>query len=519
MLPQRLPGSGGSVDAVSASPVTETSGSVDAVVVGSGPNGLSAAMVLSGAGLSVQVIEADDSLGGGARSAELTLPGFLHDVCSAVHPSLMVSPFFGAFDLAAHGVELLHPDVPYAQPLDGGRAGIAHRDLARTAEGLGRDGAAWTSLMKPLVEGWREIGDLFLSDFRTFPYARRLASVGVGAAIAARVLEQGSPLWNLRWKEDLAPALLSGVATHAIAPARRLAPAAGAVYLASLAHSRGWPIPRGGSQVIVDALVGELRRRGVTFVTGQRVRSLGELPRTRAVLLDTAPRTLQEMAGDRLPPVYRRWLEAYRYGDGVCKVDFALSEPVPWANPELSRAGTLHLGGTRAELYDFERGVARGEHSERPYVLASQPDVVDDSRAPAGRATLWAYTHVPHGSTLDRGEAVTAQIERFAPGFRDTVLHRSVASAAQEEALHPNYVGGDISSGAVSVWQVLMRPVPTWDPYRTPVPGVYLCSSATPPGPAVHGMNGVHAARRVLRQRFGITTEPLDLVRGAPAAA
>jgi phytoene dehydrogenase-like protein len=493
--------------------------SVDAVVVGSGPNGLAAAMVLSGAGLSVHVVEAKDTLGGGARSAELTLPGFLHDVCSAVHPSVMVSPFFGAFDLEAHGVEMLQPEIPYAQPLDGGRAAVAHRDLDRTAEGLGRDGRAWQALMRPLVEGWREIGDMFLSDFRTFPYARRAASVPVAVAAGLRVLEQGSPLWNLRWKEDAAPALLSGVATHAIAPARSFAPAAAAVYLASLAHSRGWPIPRGGTQAVVDALVAELRRRGVTFTTGQQVRSLGELPRARAVLLDTTPRALLEIAGDLLPPTYRRLLERFRYGSGVCKVDYALSGPVPWANAELARAGTLHVGGTREELLHFERAVVRGEHSTPPYVLAVQPDVVDGTRAPDGCATLWTYTHVPHGSTVDMGEAVTAQVERFAPGFRDVVLHRTVSTAVEEEEQHLNYIGGDISGGAVTPWQMLMRPVPAWDPYRTPVPGLYLCSSSTPPGPAVHGMNGLHAARRVLRQRFGIRTEPLDLVRSPAALA
>ncbi len=489
----------------------------DAVVVGSGPNGLAAAMVLSGAGLSVHVVEANDTLGGGARSKEVTLPGYLHDVCSAVHPSIVLSPFFDAFDLAAHGVEMLQPEVPYAQPLDGGRAGIAYRDLQRTAEGLGRDARAWTSLMRPLVDGWREVGDAFLSDFRTFPYARRPATVRVGVAAALRVLEQGTPLWNLRWREDVAPALLSGVATHAIAPARGLAPAGAAVYLASLAHSVGWPIPRGGTQVVVDALVAELRRRGVTFTTGHRVRSLGELPRTRAVLLDTSPKDLQQIAGDLLPPTYRRMLRAFRHGDGVCKVDFALSGPVPWANEECRRAGTLHVGGSREELLAFEQGVKRGEHSDRPYVLTVQPDVVDPTRAPAGGHTLWTYTHVPNGSTLDRSEAITAQIERFAPGFRDLVLHRTVATAAQEEQEHPNYVGGDISGGAVTPWQLVARPVPTWDPYRTPVPGLYLCSSSTPPGPAVHGMNGVHAARRVLRQRFGIRQEPLDFVRGPVA--
>ena len=492
---------------------SRSSGTVDVVVVGSGPNGLSAATVLAGAGLSVHVVEAADTLGGGARSAALTLPGFTHDVCSAVHPAAALSRFFAAFDLAGHGVEMLHPPLPFAQALDGGRAALAHRDIEATVDGLGVDGPAYRRLVGPVVARIEEVRDLVLSDLRTFPGAWRGASVGAGIALARAVAEQGSPAWNLRWRGDLAPALLSGVATHAIAPARRLAPAGSAVFLTAMAHSVGWPIPRGGSQAIVDALVAELRARGVTFSTGERVEDLAQLPRTRAVVMDTSPETLVDVVGDRLPAAYRAAVRAYRHGDGVCKVDFALSQPVPWTNPGLAGAGTLHLGGTRAEMLAFERGVVAGRHSDLPYVLAAQPGVVDPSRAPAGKHTLWAYTHVPKGSTLDRGDAVAAQVERFAPGFHDTVLARAVSSASAEEASNANYVGGDISGGAVTPWQLLARPVPTWDPYRAPVPGVYLCSSSTPPGPAVHGMNGVHAARRVLRQRFGITTDPYDLVR------
>jgi phytoene dehydrogenase-like protein len=270
---------------------------------------------------------------------------------------------------------------------------------------------------------------------------------------------------------------------------------------------------RGGTQAITDAMVAEARRRGVTFETGHRVRSLGELPRCRALLLDTAPRALLEIAGDLLPSGYARWLRAFRHGGAVCKVDFALSGPVPWANAESARALTLHLGGTREELLQAEVDVAAGRHSERPYVIAVQPGVLDDSRAPAGKDTLWSYAHVPQGSTLDLGEAVTAQVERFAPGFRDLVLHRTVSTAVEEEERNANYVGGDIAAGAVTPWQMIARPAPRWDPYRTPVPGVYLCSASTPPGPAVHGMNGLHAARRVLKQRFGITTDALELVR------
>jgi phytoene dehydrogenase-like protein len=482
--------------------------STDVVVVGSGPNGLAAALVMAAAGLEVHVYEAEPQLGGGASTAELTLPGYHHDVCSAVHPLALGSPFFRAFDLPGRGVELLHPDVAFAQPLDGGRAGLAWRDLDRTVDGLGADGPAWRSLVGPLVERWRGLVELLMSDFRSVPRDLR-----VTLAFGLRALEQGSPAWNLRFSQDVAPAMLTGVSTHAIAPSRSLAPAAAGLLLASLAHSVGWPLPRGGSQAISDALADAVRARGGQIHLGHRVRSLGELPRARAVLLDVAPAGLLRIAGHLLPSGYARWLRAYRYGGAACKVDFALSGPVPWAAPGAERAGTLHLGGSRAEMLATEREVAAGRHPERPFVIAVQADVVDPDRSPPGHSTLWSYAHVPNGSTCDMGDAVQAQVERFAPGFSDLVLARTVSTAAQEQERNENYVGGDIAAGATTPWQMVMRPVPRWDPYATPLAGVYLCSASTPPGPAVHGMGGVHATRRALRDRFGITTDPLDLVR------
>ncbi len=480
----------------------------DVVVVGAGPNGLAAALVMAGAGLEVLVLEGADTIGGGARTQELVLPGYRHDVCSAVHPMAVASPFFRAFDLASHGVEMLQPEASYAQPLDGGRAGIAYRDLDRTAEGLGRDGAAWRSLMGPLARNIDSVVDAMLSDYRHVP--RDLPTF---VRFGLRVLEQGTPVWNARFRGDAAPALLTGVSAHAIAPPRGLGPAGAGIFLAALAHGVGWPLPRGGSQTIVDAMATELRRRGGRIETGHWVRRLSDLPKARAVLLDVAPTALLAMSGGRLPSAYSRWLRAFRYGGAAAKVDFALDGPVPWAAPDVASAPTVHLGGTRAEMQASESRVAAGQHNDRPYVLAIQPGVVDDSRAPTGHHTLWSYAHVPNGSTLDVGDAVQAQVERFAPGFGDRVLARNVVTAAQAAENNPNYPGGDIAGGATTPWQMLMRPVPRWDPFSTPLPGVYLASASTPPGPSVHGMAGVHAAARALRQRFGVRTDPLELVR------
>jgi phytoene dehydrogenase-like protein len=480
----------------------------DVVVVGAGPNGLAAAVVLAAAGLQVEVVEAAESIGGGARTLELTRPGFRHDVCSAVHPMAVASPFFRAFDLGRRGVEMLQPEVAYAQPLDGGRAGLAWRDLDRTADGLGPDGPAWRALLGPLARRWESVVEVLLSDFRSVP--RDLPTT---LRLATRVLEQGGRAWNRRFSGDVAPALLTGVSAHAILPPRGLAPAGAGMLLGAMAHSVGWPVPRGGSQTIVDAMARQVVALGGRIRCGEAVHSLAQLPAARAVLLDVSPRGLLAIGGAALPAAYQRSLRRFRFGSGVCKVDFALSGPVPWAAPGCELAGTLHLGGSRAEMAATEAEVAAGRHPERPYVLAAQPGVVDPSRAPEGQHTLWTYAHVPAGSTRDLGDVVTAQVERFAPGFRDLVLARSVVTAAQEEQRNANYVGGDIAAGATTPWQMVMRPVPRWDPYRTPIDGVYLCSASTPPGPAVHGMAGVHAAKRVLRQVFHDRRDPLDLVR------
>jgi phytoene dehydrogenase-like protein len=489
--------------------------SFDAVVVGAGPNGLAGAIVLAAAGLHVVVLEAEETLGGGARTLDLVSPGYRHDLCSSVHPMGLASPFYRAFDLARHGVEMLRPEAAYAQPIEGARAGIAWSDLDRTVAELGPDGESWRSLLGPLAHDWRGLVDALLSDFRSVPGAPLTA-----LRFGLRVLDQGTPMWNRRWEGEEAPAMLSGVSSHAISPPRSLAPAAAGLLLASLAHAPGigWPLPRGGSQSIVDAMVAHLRRLGGELRTGHRVRTLDELPTSRAVLLDVSPRGLLEIAGGHLPTSYAGWLQRFRFGSGACKVDFSLRGPVPWRNEDVRRAGTVHLGGTRADVARAEQQVHDGQHPDDPFCIVVQAGVVDDSRAPAGAEALWSYAHVPHGSPRDLGDAVEARIETFAPGFRDLVEHRSVIPAAEMAAHDANYVGGDIAAGATTPWQMLMRPVPTWDPYRTPVEGAYLCSASAPPGPGVHGMPGVWAAKRALRQVFGDRRDPLELVAASVEA-
>ncbi|WP_227833498.1 phytoene desaturase family protein [Nocardia macrotermitis] len=485
---------------------------MDVAVVGSGPNGLAAAVICARAGLDVQVFEAADTPGGGCRTAETTLPGFRHDECAGAHPMAVASPFFRAFDLPAQGVELLTPEISYAHPLDGGAAGLAWRDLDRTVAGLGRDGAAWRRLFGPLVRNWRELVDLAMSDTRHPPL-----DVFAGVRFGRRLLEQSSPLWNLRFREDAAAALFTGVSAHAIVPPRAFSAAGVGLLLGTLAHVDGWAIPRGGSSAIIEALVRALEAAGGRITTGRRVDSLDELRGARTVLLDTAPAELLRLGGDRLPARYAAQLSRVRYGGAACKVDFALSGPVPWRTRDCALAGTLHLVGTRAEALAVERDVAAGRHADKPYVLAIQPGVVDNSRAPQGKHTLYTYAHVPNGSTRDVSAEVIAQVERFAPGFRDLILDRHVRTAAQMPAYNANYIGGDISAGAMTLRQTLLRPTPRWNPYSTPLPGVYLCSASTPPGPGVHGMSGLHAASHALRTRFDIHTNPLTLAAGTPA--
>jgi phytoene dehydrogenase-like protein len=475
---------------------------VDAVVVGSGPNGLAAAVTLARAGLSVRVFEREETIGGGARTMELTLPGFHHDVCSAVHPMALASGFFRNFRLQDR-IELRLPDISYGHPLDGGRAGIAYRDIERTAASLGRDGDAWRSLMGPLAEHADAV-----ARFAGSPILRIPRNPITVTRFGLRALEQGLPTWNLRFRERVAPAMLTGVAAHSIRTMPSLATAGAGLSLGAYAHGRGWPIPVGGSQAIVDAMADDLRAHGGEIVTGTAVDDIAEVSGAKAVLFDTSPRGLLRIAGDRLPDGYVRRLESFRYGNAVAKVDFALSGPVPWTNTELRKAGTLHVGGNREEIAAAEAEVAAGRHSERPYVLLAQPSILDEGRAPDGGHVLWAYTHVPKGSTLDQTETITRQIERFAPGFRDLILASSSKTAQDMENQNPNYIAGDIAAGEASMRQLIARPTLSLDPWRTPARGVYLASSSTPPGPGVHGLAGWYAARSALKHEFGITAMP-----------
>ncbi|HEX5730229.1 NAD(P)/FAD-dependent oxidoreductase, partial [Microbacterium sp.] len=410
--------------------------------------------------------------------------------------------FFREFGLRRR-VRFAVPEISFAHPLDGGRAGIAYRDLAQTRAELGRDGGAYAALIGPLAERATRVAEFTGSTLLRVP-PDPITAVLFGAASA----EQGTGLWNARFRDDRAPAMLTGVAAHTILPLPSIAAAGAGLALTSYAHREGWPIPIGGSQAIIDALLDDLEAHGGELVTDHEVRSLDELSAARAILLDVTPRALLALAGERLPAGYRRALSRFRYGSAVAKVDFALSDPVPWAHPELSRAGTLHLGGTRREIAASENAVARGRLSDSPYVLVSQPSVFDDSRAPAGKHTLWAYTHVPAGSRIDRREAIIDQIERFAPGFRDTVLGTSSRTAEQVAHHNPNYVGGDIAAGEPNLRQMLRRPTLSPEPWRTPLPGVYLATASVSPGPGVHGLAGWHAALSALRHEYETAALP-----------
>jgi phytoene dehydrogenase-like protein len=465
----------------------------DAVVVGAGPNGLAAAIELAHAGLSVRVIEAADTVGGGARSAELTLPGFVHDVCSAIHPLGIASPFFRTLPLADHGLEWIEPPVALAHPFDDGTAALLERSQEAAMPTLGDDDERWRRLFMPLVRDSASLLDEILAPLHVPAHPLTLARFGL------RGLLPGTTVARRSFRGARARGLFAGLAAHSMLPLERPPSAAFGLMLGLLGHAAGWPFPRGGSQGLADALASYLRSLGGEIETGRRVESLAELGETRPVLLDVTPRGLLELAGDRLPDRYRRRLERYRYGPGVFKLDWALDGPIPWRAEECSRAATVHLGATLEEIAASEAAPAQNRIAERPYVLLAQQSLFDPTRAPDGRHTAWAYCHVPNGSGVDMTERIESQVERFAPGFRERILARSALGPAELERSNPNYVGGDINGGLADLRQLFTRPVARWSPYSTPLPGVFLCSASTPPGGGVHGMCGYHAARAALR--------------------
>ena len=468
----------------------------DAIVVGAGPNGLAAAIVLARAGLSVLLVEGAAETGGGTHTEELTLPGFAHDVCSAVHPLAATSPLLSTLPLAAHGLEWIEPPIALAHPFESFPAALLARDIAVTVDSLGADAHSYRSLIEPLARRWATIAPDVLAPLHVPAHPLLLARFGLTA------LQSATRLARRQFSGAQAPALLGGVASHALQPLSSTGTAAIALVLLAAAHCVGWPLARGGSRRIADALSSYFTQLGGQIERSSPVKSLNDLPSAPVVLLDLTPRQVLRIAGDRLPPRYRRALQRFRYGPGVFKVDWALAEPVPWRSADCARAGTLHLAGSLEEIVASEATVGRGEHPEHPTVIVSQPSLFDASRAPAGRHTFWGYCHVPHGSTVDMLPRIEAQIERFAPGFRDCVVARHVMTTADLQARNPNLIGGDIAQGANTLRQLYFRPTTRWHPYKIPIRGFYLCSASTPPGGGVHGMCGYHAARLALRDVF-----------------
>ena len=470
----------------------------DAVVVGSGPNGLAAAVTMARAKLSVLVLEASESIGGGTRSMPLTLPGFIHDVCSAVHPLAVGSPFFRDLPLREHGLEWIHPEIPLAHPLGGRQAVSLLRSLDDTAKSVGPDGAAYKALMNPLVENWWGLAREFLQPMIHLP-RDPLAFIRFGL----RAIQPAQWLTR-RFSNEPARALFAGLAGHSFLPLTAPASAAFGLVLGAAGHAVGWPFPRGGAQKIADALASYLQSLGGKIETSRPVATLSELPRSRTLFLDLTPRAFLKLAGNSLPNQYRHALERFPYGSGIFKIDYALNTPIPWSAEECRRAGTVHVGGTSAEIAAAEHTVARKHATAaRPFVLLAQPTLSDPSRAPTGKHVAWAYCHTPSGSVSDLTDSIEAQIERFAPGFRDCILARKTMNTVALERHNPNLIGGAVNGGALDVRHLLVRPILSAKPYRTPLPGVYLCSASTPPGGGVHGMCGYHAARLALKEIFG----------------
>ena len=469
----------------------------DAVVVGSGPNGLAAAIRLQQQGLSVLLLEARAEIGGGMRSAELTLPGFVHDICSAIHPLAADSPFFTMLPLAEHGLEFIRPDIAAAHPLDGGRAAMLGATVEETAARLGNDGLAYRQLMEPLVRDWPSIAPDVLGPLHFPKHPLMMARFGKVALSAANRLAQ-------RFSGEQARGLLAGMAAHSMLPLSSLSTSAFALVLMIAGHRKGWVIPKGGSMSIAHALSSYFQSLGGRIETGFEVRKLDDLPGARVLMLDLGPRQLLQLGGHRWSSLYKSQLERYRYGMGVFKMDWALDGPIPWTASEIGRAGTVHIGNTLEEIEASEAMTAQGMHPDKPFVLLAQQSLFDPSRAPEGKHTAWAYCHVPNGSRQDMTDRIEAQVERFAPGFKDRILGRHVMDTVEMERYNPNYVGGDINGGMADISQLFTRPALRSSPYRTSEKNIYICSSSTPPGGGVHGMCGYHAAGRALKDVFKI---------------
>jgi phytoene dehydrogenase-like protein len=470
----------------------------DAVTIGAGPNGLAAAITLAKAGLSVLVVEARATPGGGARTAAITLPGFAHDICSSVHPLGAGSPFFRSLPLEAHGLSWVHPPALLAHPFDHEPPVMLERSLDITCSGLGVDAGAYRSLVEPFSGAhWADLAGAILAPLRIPRHPILMARFGLSALRSARGLTESL------FRDDRTRALFAGMACHSMLPLDEPPSAAFGLVLAAAGHTSGWPIARGGSQFIIEALCSYLRSLGGAIVTGRRIASMDDLPRARAYLFDVTPRQLLQIAGNRLPSAYRADLARYRYGPGAFKLDYALSAPIPWRSPECLRACTVHVGGHTGALAASENAVAHGRPPERPYVIVVQPTLFDPSRAPEGKHVAWVYCHVPHGSRFDMTARIEAQVERFAPGFRDVILERRSMTPVDLERYNPNYVGGDINGGLQDLGQLFTRPRIQAVPYSTPVDDIFLCSSSTPPGGGVHGMCGFWAARAALAKLQG----------------
>jgi phytoene dehydrogenase-like protein len=467
----------------------------DAIVVGSGPNGLAAAITIQQSGLSVLLVEAKQTIGGGMRSAELTLPHFIHDVCSAIHPLAKSSPFFKTLPLEKYGLEFIDPTIQAAHPFDDGGAAGLYRSIQQTAEGLGEDERSYCKLIEPIVNNWPHIAADVLAPLHFPKHPIDMARFGLKALTSAKHL-----IKIFRSKEGRG--LLAGMAAHAIQPLSNAATAATALVLMSAAHSNGWPMAKGGSQSIANALGSYFLSLGGVIETNFYVDSLNNLPSAHAVLLDVTPRQLLQIAGYKFSSIYKWQLKRYRYGMGVFKIDWALGEPIPFTASECTQAGTIHLGNTFEEIAASELLTSEGNHPEKPFVLLAQQSLFDSSRAPEGKHTAWAYCHVPNGSTADMTAQIEKQVERFAPGFRDCIIGRHVMNTEQIEEYNSNYIGGDIVGGIMDLGQLFTRPALRLSPYRSSAKGIYICSSSTPPGGGIHGMCGYHAAKRALRDVF-----------------